>query len=121
MDVLLHNLSVCEYKTHSEIKNYMLTLGLFLLKHLFTVCLPLQSFCSTFWIVGSSLSLGGGGGGVCVPFRAVSLEGLGFKTSSFVNLLVGLQHVQVVAHLRQAFGMCIGFPSRASHIIDVVG
>jgi hypothetical protein len=28
MDVLLHNLIECEYKTHSERKNCMLTLGL---------------------------------------------------------------------------------------------
>jgi prophage antirepressor-like protein len=28
MDVLLHNFSVCEYKTHSKRKKYMLTLGL---------------------------------------------------------------------------------------------
>jgi len=26
MDVLLHNLSVCEYKTYSKRNNYMLTL-----------------------------------------------------------------------------------------------
>jgi hypothetical protein len=28
MDVLMHNLSVSEYKTYSKRKNYMLTLGL---------------------------------------------------------------------------------------------
>jgi len=28
MDVLLHNLIECEYKTHSKRKNYMLTLGM---------------------------------------------------------------------------------------------
>jgi len=28
MDVLLHNLIVCEYKKYSKIKNYMLTRGL---------------------------------------------------------------------------------------------
>jgi len=27
MDVLMHNLSVCEYKTYSKRKNYTLTLG----------------------------------------------------------------------------------------------
>jgi len=30
MDVLQHNLSICEYKTYSKRKNYMQILGLFL-------------------------------------------------------------------------------------------